>query len=99
MEAGVSITAALVAGAASAQTLSGQVSSAQDGAMEGVLVSLKKEGSTITTTVVYKKGQKAVANFANSGGEKLSSIERAIGALGAKVKWEKLEDKTNTLSK
>ena len=38
---------------ASAQTaLSGQVSSSEEGAMEGVLVSAKKEGSTITTTVV-----------------------------------------------
>src|SRR5262249_18379606 len=35
-----------------AQTLSGQVSSAEEGAMEGVLVSAKKDGSTITVTVV-----------------------------------------------
>ena len=32
--------------------LSGRVSSAEEGAMEGVLVSAKKQGSTITTTVV-----------------------------------------------
>jgi hypothetical protein len=32
--------------------LSGQVSSAQEGQMEGVLVSARKHGSTITTTVV-----------------------------------------------
>src|SRR4051812_15423551 len=32
--------------------LSGQVSSQQDGAMEGVLVSAKKDGGTITITVV-----------------------------------------------
>jgi virginiamycin B lyase len=32
--------------------LSGAVTSAQEGAMEGVLVSVKKDGSTITTTVV-----------------------------------------------
>jgi hypothetical protein len=40
--------------AASAQTvaLSGQVTSAEEGAMEGVLVSAKKAGSTITITVV-----------------------------------------------
>src|SRR5438105_8375445 len=44
--------------AAHAQTLSGQVSSAEEGMMEGVLVSAKKEGSTITTTVVSNdKGQ------------------------------------------
>src|SRR3954468_4146369 len=38
--------------AAHAQTLSGQVSSAEEAMMEGVLVSAKKEGSTVTTTVV-----------------------------------------------
>ena len=44
--------------AAQAQTLSGQVSSTEEGLMEGVLVSAKKEGSTITTTVVTNdKGQ------------------------------------------
>src|SRR5258707_10487653 len=37
---------------ANAQTLSGKVSSAEEGLMEGVLVSAKKEGSTVTTTVV-----------------------------------------------
>src|ERR1700758_1151946 len=37
---------------AHAQTLSGKVSSTEEGMMEGVLVSAKKEGSTITTTVV-----------------------------------------------
>ena len=43
---------------AQAQTLSGQVSSTEEGQMEGVLVSAKKEGSTVTTTVVTNdKGQ------------------------------------------
>src|SRR5438045_2169152 len=46
---------------ASAQTgssLSGQVSSTEEGMMEGVLVSAKKEGGTVTTTVVTNdKGQ------------------------------------------
>ncbi|HYY61854.1 MAG TPA: carboxypeptidase-like regulatory domain-containing protein, partial [Burkholderiales bacterium] len=32
--------------------LSGRVTSAEEGAMEGVLVSAKREGSTITVTVV-----------------------------------------------
>ena len=43
--------------AAPAQTvaLSGQVTSAEEGAMEGVLVSAKKAGSTITITVVSDK--------------------------------------------
>jgi virginiamycin B lyase len=51
----VSALAWLTFAPAQAQTaaaLSGQVSSAEEGAMEGVLVSAKKEGSTITTTVV-----------------------------------------------
>jgi streptogramin lyase len=44
--------------AQTAAALSGQVSSAEEGAMEGVLVSAKREGSTVTTTVVSNdKGQ------------------------------------------
>jgi len=44
--------------AQTAAALSGQVSSAEEGAMEGVLVSAKKDGATITTTVVSNdKGQ------------------------------------------
>jgi len=41
----------LLAPEAMAQTLSGQVTSAEEGAMEGVLVSAKRLGSTITVTV------------------------------------------------
>src|SRR5262245_40839916 len=37
---------------ANAQILSGKVSSEAEGLMEGVLVSAKKDGATITTTVV-----------------------------------------------
>ena len=33
-------------------TLTGQVSSMEEGLMEGVLVSAKQDGSTVTTTVV-----------------------------------------------
>src|SRR3954453_18746344 len=40
---------------AGALALSGQVSSAEEGAMEGVLVSARKAGSTITVTVVSDK--------------------------------------------
>ena len=41
--------------------LTGQVSSAEEGAMEGVLVSAKKDGATVTTTVVSNdKGQFSV---------------------------------------
>src|SRR5262249_48256944 len=43
---------ACVAPAQAQTALSGQVSSAEEGKMEGVLVSAKKDGSTITTTVV-----------------------------------------------
>src|SRR5262249_52024751 len=52
--AGVSLLAALLTTGAQAQTaaLSGNVSSAKEGAMEGVLVTVKKDGSTISTTVV-----------------------------------------------
>jgi len=41
-----------VAPAAAQATLTGTVSSAEEGAMEGVLVSAKKAGSTVTVTVV-----------------------------------------------
>ncbi|MEA2906487.1 MAG: hypothetical protein QOI12_3874, partial [Alphaproteobacteria bacterium] len=55
--AGASLAAAFGALALSAQAqtaaaLNGQVSSAQEGLMEGVLVSARKDGSTIATTVV-----------------------------------------------
>ena len=43
---------AQTAQAQTAPALSGQVTSAQEATMEGVLVNLKREGSTITTTVV-----------------------------------------------
>src|SRR5882762_7186270 len=50
--------AAYSAGAAAQAALAGKVSSAEEGAMEGVLVSAKKAGSTITITVVSDaKGQ------------------------------------------
>lgn len=58
---GVSLAALVpltVSAHAQTAALSGTVTSAKEGAMEGVLVNLKKEGSTITTTVVTDdKGQ------------------------------------------
>jgi virginiamycin B lyase len=52
------LASGLPAQAQTAAALSGQVSSAEEGLMEGVLVSAKKEGSTITVTVVTDaKGQ------------------------------------------
>src|SRR5882757_2800246 len=48
---------------AQAQVLSGQVSSGQEAAMEGVLVGLRQEGSNITTTVVSnEKGEYSFPN-------------------------------------
>src|SRR5499427_5035215 len=44
--------ATMSANAQTAAALSGKVSSTEEGLMEGVLVSAKKEGSTVTTTVV-----------------------------------------------
>src|SRR5262249_1617060 len=48
------LLAGLMTIGANAQTasLSGKVSSAEEGLVEGVLISAKKEGATITTTVV-----------------------------------------------
>ncbi|HUQ73154.1 MAG TPA: carboxypeptidase regulatory-like domain-containing protein [Burkholderiales bacterium] len=46
------LVALLTASSVQAQVLSGTVSSAEESAMEGVLVSAKKQGSTITVTVV-----------------------------------------------
>src|SRR5437660_5771481 len=43
---------AFFTGAAGAQSLAGKVTSSEEGAMEGVLVSAKRDGSTITVTVV-----------------------------------------------
>src|ERR1041385_1070455 len=46
----------LLTSGAMAQTLSGKVSSAEEGAMEGVLVSAKRAGSTVTITVATDAG-------------------------------------------
>ena len=46
------IVIAMASGASAQTALSGLVSSNEEGPMEGVLVSAKKEGATITTTVV-----------------------------------------------
>src|SRR5499433_4079913 len=64
LAAGVSLAALLTALAgAQAQVLTGKVTSAQEPVMEGVLVSVKKEGATVTTTVVTDdKGEYSVPN-------------------------------------
>jgi streptogramin lyase len=82
--AGLSLTASLGGGLAATQAqpaaaLSGSVSSAQEPVMEGVLVSAKKEGSTITTTVVTNdKGQYTFPADRLDAGKYSISI-RAIG--------------------
>jgi streptogramin lyase len=62
-----------------ATALSGQVSSAEEGAMEGVLVSARRDGSSITTTVVSDdKGRYAFPAARLAPGRYTISI-RAIG--------------------
>src|SRR5438105_476425 len=51
----ITLLSANPASAQSTAALTGQVSSTEEGAMEGVLVSAKKAGSTITITVVTGK--------------------------------------------
>jgi virginiamycin B lyase len=64
LTASVSFAATLAAlGGAQAQILTGKVSSAQEPTMEGVLVNVKKEGTTVTTTVVTNdKGEYSFPN-------------------------------------
>jgi streptogramin lyase len=81
LTAGLGLATAWVAGSAQAQpaALSGQVSSAQESAMEGVLVSAKKEGTNITTTVVTNdKGQYSFPADRLEPGKYAISI-RAVG--------------------
>jgi virginiamycin B lyase len=66
-------------GALAQAALSGVVSSSEEGAMEGVLVSAKKEGSTITTTVVTDaQGRYGFPSARMEAGKYTISI-RAIG--------------------
>src|SRR5262245_319454 len=59
--------------------LSGQVTSAEEGAMEGVVVSAKKEGSNITTSVISNaQGRYTIPADRLEAGKYLISI-RAVG--------------------
>ena len=49
-------------------TLAGKVTSAEEGAMEGVLVSAKKTGSTITITVVTDKDGRQIPSLRETRG-------------------------------
>ena len=75
----VSLAATLVASAgAQAQVLTGKVSSAEEPVMEGVLVNAKKDGSTITTTVVSNdKGEYSFPNGRLAPGKYTISIRAA----------------------
>src|SRR5216684_2316468 len=79
---GVLFAAGLMYGGARAQTaaaLTGLVSSSEERAMEGVLVSARKEGSTITTTVVTdERGRYSFPAARVEPGQYTISI-RAIG--------------------
>jgi len=66
--------------AQSAAALSGQVTSSEEGPMEGVLVSARRDGSSVTTTVVVNPG--AFTNCRNACLRSLSMLppQRATGA-------------------
>jgi virginiamycin B lyase len=108
VHAGLSTSALAQAAAA----LTGQVTSAEEGPMEGVLVSAKKDGSTITTTVVtdakgeYRfpadrldAGHYAIATRAagyNPDGPK--AVDIAAGGSKADIKLVKSKNLANQLS-
>jgi virginiamycin B lyase len=75
LQAGLPISAQAQTG----PTITGQVSSTEEGKMEGVLVSAKKEGSTVTKTVVSNdKGEFSFA-AANLEPGKYTITIRAVG--------------------
>ncbi len=97
-------TAALAlvqAGTARAQgsiALAGQVSSAEEGPMEGVLVSAKKTGTTLTITVVSDaKGRYGFPRAKLEPGQYSLRIRAAGYDLGARALAEVAADKTATL--
>ena len=84
----VGVLAGLALVPAQAQTqaaLTGQVSSAEEGMMEGVLVSAKKDGSTITVTVVSNDKVNDRADFSptflRSGLYAISVVRSSISQL------------------
>jgi virginiamycin B lyase len=101
--AGVSLTAAiLLSGAALAETpaaaLTGLVSSAEDNAMEGVLVSASKTGSSVTVTVVSGKDGRFAFPASKLAPGRYSLGVRAVGYdLDLPKAIEITEQKTATL--
>ena len=71
--------ASMSSGAHAQAALTGLVSSSEEGAMEGVLVSAKKEGSTITTTVVTDEQGRYSFPAAHMAAGKYTISIRAIG--------------------
>jgi virginiamycin B lyase len=111
----VFMSASAVSPPAAAQTpavLAGTISSAEEGMMEGVLVSARKDGSTITTTVVtnakgeysfpadrLNNGHYAIAIRAagyNLDGPK--AVDIAAGGSKADIKLVKSKNLTNQIS-
>jgi streptogramin lyase len=102
----------LPAQAQTAAALSGRVSSVDEGLMEGVLVSAKKEGSTITVTVVtdakgqysFPAGRLDAAHYAitiRAAGYDLDSpkaVDVAASGSQADIKLVKTRKLTNQLS-
>lgn len=80
----------------SAATLAGQVASAKEGAMEGVLVTAKKDGSTMSVTVVTnEKGQYAFPEGRLAPGN-YRVTTRAIGYFLEGPKTVAIADGANT---
>ena len=71
--------ASMSSGAHAQAALTGLVSSSEEGAMEGVVVSAKKEGSTITTTVVTDEQGRYSFPAAHMAAGKYTISIRAIG--------------------
>ncbi len=72
------VVVAMASGASAQTALSGLVSSSEEGPMEGVVVSAKKEGSTITATVVTdEKGHYGFPAAAGTG--ELRNLDPGIG--------------------
>ena len=107
--AGLSV---VTAPAQNAPALTGQVTSAEEGAMEGVLVSAKKDGTNITVTVVTNdKGQYSFPGnrldpghytiAIRAGGYNLdgpNAVDIAAGGAKADIKLVKTKNLTNQLT-
>jgi streptogramin lyase len=104
--AGASLGPALAQGSAA---LAGQVSSAEEGAMEGVVVSAKKDGSTITISVVtdaqgrftFPAGRLAPGHYtlgARAAGYELPGSNSADIAAGQEAKADLKLQKAKDLS-